>query len=89
MGKYTDTLDDARVENGKLYKGDTLLLSIGDEFKDSINTHRRYKCNFIDLHFVRFEKIAVGEFEKSELGKTQEFQTVHFMESELNFTKLK
>ena len=66
------------IKNGKT------VLSIGDVFVDKLNSFRKYKCNGVGLHFILFEKIEVGSFEKDQVGKCQEFQTVHFLENELN-----
>lgn len=81
---YENTLNNTKIENDSLIKDDQILISVGDEFVDQQNKFRGYKCASIDLHFIHFEKTAVGQFEQQELGKTQEFQTVHFIENELS-----
>ena len=81
------TKQNAKVENDSLIKNGKVLVSIGDEFIQKKNKFRSYKCVSIDLHFIRFEKITVGGFEKPELGKLQEYQTSHFIENKLDLVK--
>lgn len=85
---YENTLNNTKVENDCLIKDGRVLISVGDEYKDKVNSFRSYRCSFIDLHFIHFEKVNVGSFEEFELGKTQEFQTVHFINNELDLVKI-
>ncbi len=84
MDKYENTLDGVYVENDSLIKNGQVMLSVGDSFIDRLNPYRSYKCEEIDLHFISFSKTSVGQFETEQLGKSQEYQTVHFLENELN-----
>ena len=87
MTRYENTLDGASVKNDQLIKDGKVLLCVGDEFTDKRNPYRSYRCVSMDLHFLAFEKIAVGSFEAAELGKIQGFSTVHFIENELHLVK--
>mgnify|MGYP003385315311 CR=1 FL=1 len=69
-----------KVENNDLVVNDEIVLSVGSVLVDKLNKFRKFKVSSMDLHFIKLEKIAVGEFEKQELGKGAERQTKHFLD---------
>lgn len=78
-------MENTKVENDSLIKNGEIILSIGDYFTEKFNKFKSYRCVSIDLHFVTFEKKE--GFSQNEIGKGQQFQTVHFIESELDLIK--
>jgi len=81
-------MENTKVIDGKLFKDGKLILSVGNRFVSKLNDFREYECKSIDLHYIKMLKTKVGQFEKNELGKYQEFQTAHFLADCLTLKKI-
>lgn len=81
-------MKNTKIVNGNLFKDGKLILSVGDKFVEKLNDYREYECKSIDLHYIKMLKTKVGQFEKNELGKYQEFQTAHFLADCLELKKI-
>ena len=89
MEKYAEIIKDVKATDDVLLKNGEVLAKIGDVCIDTINTYRKYELISMDLHFMTFKKIEVGDFEKNQLNKNQVFQTVHFLDNDLNLKNYK
>lgn len=80
-------MSNIKIENGMLIKNNNVLLKVGEIFTEKLNKYRQYKVIKIDLHFILFEKIKVGDFEKEELGKCTERQASKFLNNDFDMKK--